>query len=399
MPYAHQRRFSTMTPRHQHTNRNQSTSRKNGRKEYINPARFIQAGRMVEQTPYVPTHRFADFAVAPLIQTNLKNKGFDTPTPIQDQTIPLGLEGKDIVGLANTGTGKTAAFALPVLNRVITDKNAFALIVAPTRELAQQIEAEFHSIGRGAPIYGALLIGGTPMGPQLRSLRSNPQVVIGTPGRIKDHLKQRSLDLSKFNIVVLDEVDQMLDMGFIIDVRFLLSQVSPNRQSLFFSATMDERVKSIIEGFAHNPVHVSVKTGVTTDNVAQDVVHYGSKEEKLQKLHDLLAQQEVTKALIFDDTQRSVEKLHKELLTRGFSSDSIHGGKSQPQRQRALGKFKTSEVNVLVATDVAARGIDIADISHVINYATPKSYQDYVHRIGRAGRAGKLGKALTFIER
>ena len=258
MPYAHQRRFSTMTPRHQHR-RNQPSSRKNGGKEYINPLRFIQAAREVEQVAYQPTHHFADFAVVPLIQTNLKLKGFDTPTPIQDQTIPLGLEGKDIVGMANTGTGKTAAFALPVLNRVITDKNAYALVVAPTRELAQQIEAEFHSIGRGAPIYGALLIGGTPMGPQLKALRFNPQVVIGTPGRIKDHLKQRSLDLSKFNVIVLDEVDQMLDMGFIVDMRFILNQVSPNRQSLFFSATMDDRVKALIESFAHNPVHISVK--------------------------------------------------------------------------------------------------------------------------------------------
>jgi len=196
---------------------------------------------------------------------------------------------------------------------------------------------------------------------------------------------------------VLDEVDRMLDMGFVQDMRFILEQMAPVRQSFFFSATLDAKVNSLIRDFSNDPVTVSVKTGETTDNVDQNIVAYGSKGEKLEKLHDLLVAPNV-KALVFDDTQRSVERLSKELMLRGFQADAIHGGKSQGQRQRALNRFKTNDITVLVATDVAARGIDISDITHVINYSTPKTYDDYVHRIGRAGRAGRTGFALTFIE-
>jgi superfamily II DNA/RNA helicase len=281
----------------------------------------------------------------------------------------------------------------------MTDKNSKALIVAPTRELAQQIEDECRSIAKRSGLFGALLIGGMPIGKQFRELRANPQIVVGTPGRIKDHMERNSLDLSGFNMVVLDEVDRMLDMGFIDDVRFILDNLHHERQSFFFSATMDRKIEGLIQTFLNQPVMISVKTGDTSDNVEQDVVRYGSHHEKIEKLHDVLNKEDVAKVLIFDETQRSVEALSDELQDRGFRADAIHGGKTQGQRQRALDRFKKNDVTVLVATDVAARGIDIADITHVINYTTPQAYEDYVHRIGRAGRAGRKGYALTFVER
>lgn len=367
------------------------------RGEYIDPARFVAVAKPTQAVDYAPTHSFADFAVDPIIHRNLEAKGFVTPSPIQDQTVPLGLAGRDVIGIANTGTGKTAAFAIPIINALITRQNSRALIVAPTRELAQQIEEECRSIGKGGGFTGAILIGGTGMGGQLRDLRNKPRLVIGTPGRIKDHLERRTLQLDNFNLVVLDEVDRMLDMGFLPDVSYLLKELAPVRQSFFFSATMDPRVQGLIRTFSNDPETVSVKSGESSDHVHQDVIRYAGTHEKMDKLHDILLQDNVVKAIVFDETQRSVEKLSNELVARGFKADAIHGGKSQGQRQRALESFKRSQTTILVATDVAARGIDVADITHVINYSQPQSYQDYVHRIGRAGRAGRVGHALTFV--
>ena len=376
--------------------------------QYINPSRFIKEAKPVTAEEYVPTHRFVDFPVIKLLHDNVVKKGYVLPSPIQDQTIPLGLEGKDVIGIANTGTGKTAAFAIPVLNKLVSSVLADdakpstvsrALIVAPTRELAQQIEEECRHLGKGSMLYGAVLIGGSSMGIQLKDLRNDPQIVIGTPGRIKDHLERGTLDLSRFDTVVLDEVDRMLDMGFVNDMRDILGQLKAERQSFFFSATMDDRVRGLINTFANDPVTVAVKTGETSDNVHQDVVRVADKNQKIDKLHDLLISGQIGKAIIFDETQRSVERLSKSLLERGFDADAIHGGKTQGQRLKALNKFKKNEINILVATDVAARGIDVADITHVINFTQPQSYEDYVHRIGRAGRAGRTGYALTFVER
>ncbi len=368
-------------------------------KEYINPSRFIQAAKPIDAAEYVPTHAFRDFAVNEIIQHNLEANGFKIPTPIQDESIPYGLQGRDVIGTASTGTGKTIAFAIPVLDRLIQNPNDKALIMAPTRELAQQIQDDFKVIGKNSGLYGALLIGGTAMGPQLGDLRMKPRIVIGTPGRIKDHMNRGTLDLHTFNMIVLDEVDRMLDMGFINDIRGILSELSDERQSFFYSATMDPKVTALINSFVHEPITVSVKSTQTSENVEQNVIHYDSKEDKMDKLHDLLLDEKVSKVLVFDETQRSVERLSNDLNERGFDTDAIHGGKSQSQRQRALNRFKRSDIKVLVATDVAARGIDVADISHVINYTTPQTYLDYIHRVGRAGRAGRKGHALTFIGR
>lgn len=396
MSYSQQRNFASR--KRSYGSSNSRPTRRGPKKEYINPSRFIKSAQLVDEVEYTPVNLFSDFAVHPLIHRNLQEKNFIKPSPIQDQTIPVGLLGKDVVGIANTGTGKTAAFAVPILHHLIGDRSKHAIILAPTRELAQQIEEHCRSIAKGSGIKGALLIGGVAMGPQLRDLKLNPQIVIGTPGRIKDHAERGTLNLTRFNIVVLDEVDRMLDMGFIDDIRHILGRTAGTKQSFFFSATLDQKVKTIIDTFSSDPVHVVVKTGETSDNVEQNIVTYRSKEDKIDKLHNLLLEKEVLKTLVFDDTHRSVERLAKELQQRGFETDAIHGGKSQSQRQRALKSFKDSKIKILVATDVAARGIDVADITHVVNYSQPQSYGDYVHRIGRAGRAGRAGNALTFVE-
>jgi ATP-dependent RNA helicase RhlE len=394
-------KYSVYNSAKQGGRRGGSSGRSGGGKrrgEYIDPARFVAVAKPTQAVDYQPKHNFEDFQVEQLILDNLKAKGFTAPSPIQDQTIPLALEGKDIIGLANTGTGKTAAFAVPMLHALMSRQQARALIIAPTRELAQQIEVEARSIAKGSGLTGAVLIGGTAMGGQLRDLRNKPRIVIGTPGRIKDHMERGTLHLEHFNIVVLDEVDRMLDMGFLPDVSSILKELAPERQSFFFSATMDPKVKNLIQTFSHDPVTVSVQSGESSsDHVNQDVVRYSGTHDKMDKLHDILLSNDVTKVIVFDETQRSVERLSNELVARGFKADAIHGGKTQGQRQRALESFKASRTNILVATDVAARGIDVSDITHVINYSQPQSYQDYVHRIGRAGRAGRVGHALTFI--
>jgi ATP-dependent RNA helicase RhlE len=385
-------------PGRKFSNNNRRPQKRRGGGEYINPEKFIQAAKpVVEEEIFVPKNQFADFDVADIIKSNLAKAGFVTPSPIQDQAIPFGIDGHDIVGIANTGTGKTAAFAVPVLHNLMRFSDAFAIIVAPTRELAQQIEEQCKMIGKGSGVMGALLIGGMPMGPQLRQLRNNPQIVIGTPGRIKDHVERGSLNLSGFNMIVLDEVDRMLDMGFLPDVNFILQKLAPERQSYFFSATMDPRVKTLITKYAPKHVTISLKKQATSESVNQDVVHYSHASEKADKLHDILNAEATEKVIVFDETQRSVERLSQMLQERGFKAEAIHGGKTQGQRKRALDQFKKNHVNILVATDVAARGIDVSDITHVINYSVPQTYDDYVHRIGRAGRAGRTGYALTFV--
>ncbi len=366
-------------------------------KQYIHPSKFIKTAKPVEEVVYNATHSFDNFEINDLIKRNVISKGYETPSPIQDQSIPAGLEGRDIIGIANTGTGKTAAFAIPVLNKLMNDRNSNALVLAPTRELAIQIQDECKSFAVGSGLRGAMLIGGAPMGPQLRDLKARPDIVIGTPGRIKDHVERGTLNLSKFNIVVLDEVDRMVDMGFINDIRQLLGELATPRQSFFFSATIDNKVEALMRTFLNDPVHVSVRTGDTGENIEQSVIQYQGNMTKIDKLHDVLIDEKVAKVLVFDDTQRSVERLSKELQSRGFAADAIHGGKTQGARQRALNRFRTNEITILVATDVAARGIDVADITHVVNYSQPNTYDDYVHRIGRAGRAGRIGYALTFV--
>jgi superfamily II DNA/RNA helicase len=368
------------------------------RKENIHPSKFIKKATLTEQEEYKATHKFADFKISPLLHKNLLKKRFSAPSPIQDQSIPVGLKGSDVIGIANTGTGKTIAFAIPVIHKLLTTPDSRVLIMAPTRELAQQILDEIKTLVQGGGIYWAMLIGGASMNPQLRDLARNPRIVVGTPGRIKDHLQKKKLNLSNFDMVVLDEVDRMLDMGFAKDMKEILGKVNKKRQSFFFSATMNAKINTLIQEFSNNPVTVSVKTGITSDNVEQDIVKYSSPEEKMKKLQEILNDNKSGKVLIFDDTKRHCNQLFKSLNQQRFKTEVIHGNKSQSQRQRALNNFKKGKIRILVATDVAARGIDVDNVSYVINYSTPQTYDDYTHRIGRAGRAGKIGYALTFIQ-
>jgi len=365
----------------------------------IDPSRFIKAAEPQLNSDYETSHEFADFEMHPLLKANITAKGYVVPSEIQDKTIALGLAGRNVVGIANTGTGKTAAFALPILNKLMRSPSSSALIIAPTRELAMQIEEQCKLLAKSSGLHGALLIGGMPMGRQINDLKRRPRIIIGTPGRIKDHLSQRNLNLATCDMVVLDEVDRMLDMGFIKDVREILSNLPDDHQAFFFSATLSPEIQSLIQTFAKDPEVVNVKIGETSQNVHQDIVKYSGKSEKMSLLQDLLLSDELSKALIFGKTKYGVERLGKELQARGFKADALHGGKNQGQRKRALDAFREDKINILVATDVAARGIDVKDISHVINFDTPQSYEDYVHRIGRAGRAGRPGRAFTFVEK
>lgn len=341
---------------------------------------------------------FSDFNIADYLKVNIQNKGYTSPTPIQIQSIPPILEGRDLIGLANTGTGKTAAFLIPIINKIFKDRTQKALIITPTRELAVQINEEFRSFRENMNIYSALLIGGSNMHRQIKDLRRNPNVVIGTPGRIKDLIERRQIYLNDFQTFVLDEVDLMVDIGFIHDVKYFLSFLPKIRQSLFFSATISPKVREILQNFVQNPVTVSVKMQDTAENVDQDVIRITNGDKKVEKLHDLLIKDEFEKVLIFGKTKHGIEKLNRELEFRGFKVGSIHGNKTQGHRQRVLRSFKEDEINILLATDVASRGLDIPNVSHVINYDLPQTYDDYIHRIGRTGRAGKAGVALTFVE-
>lgn len=342
---------------------------------------------------------FDSFNLSGLLLQNIKRKGYVSPTPIQNKTIPAILSGQDVTGIANTGTGKTAAFLIPLINKVMNRNAERVLIIAPTRELALQIQEDLRSLTPGIRIRSTLLIGGTSMYRQKGELRQRPQFVIGTPGRIKDLLKERSFSLFSFSTVVLDEADRMVDIGFINDIKYFISLLPQNRQSLFFSATINGKVKEILNNFVHNSLTISVKEQDTSENIEQDVVEISAGHRKIDTLHDLLKQKEFTKVLIFGRTKWGVQKLTTQLAERGFTTAAIHGNKNQNQRQRALQQFKRGEIQVLLATDVASRGLDIQDVSHVINYDMPATMDDYIHRIGRTGRADKKGKALTFIEK
>ncbi len=345
----------------------------------------------------VISHKFSDFSFDQAIKDNLARKGYDVPTPIQDQAIEPVMAGRDMIGLANTGTGKTAAFLLPLIDKVYKDRTQKVLIIAPTRELALQIEAELRQFAWGMKIFYTSCVGGLPIGKQMGSLKMRQDFVIGTPGRLKDLADRGFIKFETFNNIVLDEVDRMLDMGFVDEIRYFLSQLPKERQSLFFSATMPDKIRTLVNTFANDPVTIQVRSGETSANVKQEVVKV-NRYEKLAKLHEILGQSEMEKVLIFSETKRDVEKLAVELVGRGFAAESIHGDKRQGQRQKALKDFKENRVKILVATDVAARGLDIKDVSHVINYTTPKTYDDYVHRIGRTGRGHSTGIALTFVE-
>jgi len=365
----------------------------------IDVNKFINKAVITETIEkFVPEHKFSDFNIDARLKATITKKGYVDPTPIQDRSIPHILQGRDIVGIANTGTGKTAAFLVPLISKVIQNPKEKVIIIVPTRELAIQIQEELRGLTLGMSIFSVCCVGGASIVNQLRELRHFNNFVIGTPGRLKDLEKRRAIGFAEFRTVVLDEADRMLDMGFINDMRYVMSLMPRDRHTLFFSATMSREIEALIQEFLKDPVSISVKTGDTSKNVDQDIVRVSVGNNKLDVLHDLLNQSEMSKVIIFGRTKHGVEKLSNMLIDRGFKADSIHGDKNHSRRQRALKAFKENGVQILVATDVAARGLDIPNVSHVINYDIPETYEDYVHRIGRTGRAGKVGKALTFVE-
>jgi superfamily II DNA/RNA helicase len=303
-----------------------------------------------------------------------------------------------LVGIANTGTGKTAAFLIPLINKVVQDPKQNILIMVPTRELAIQIDQELKGLTPLMKIFSVCCVGGASISNQIRDLRYHNNFIIGTPGRLKDLERRKCIDFTKFQTVVLDEADRMLDMGFINDMKYIMALMTKSRHTLFFSATMSRDIEVLIKDFLNNPVMISVKTGDTAKSVDQDIVRVAVGSNKLDVLHDLLNQKELSKVLIFGRTKHGVEKLSRMLIDKGFKAESIHGDKNHSKRQKALSLFKDEKIQILVATDVAARGLDIPNVTHVINYDIPETYEDYVHRIGRTGRGGKKGKALTFVE-
>jgi superfamily II DNA/RNA helicase len=362
----------------------------------IDESRFVNRATEVAEEVHVAKHTFADFKVHELLAKNLVAKGYVQPSPIQDQAIPVVLEGKDVIGIANTGTGKTAAFLIPIINKLVSDKNHKAMILTPTRELAQQIEVEFRSMTVGMRLWSVSAVGGLPIMRQIRQLEMGVHIVIGTPGRVKDLIARNKINMAQISTIVLDEADRMMDMGFIDDMRLILGGMPKERQSLFFSATFSPEIKHLCQDFLNDPVTVAIKTRDTAANVDQDVIR-SHPADRVDKLHDLLVQDEFKKVLIFRETKHHTDELARELKDRGFAVSALHGDMRSRERSRAVDALAKGQIQAVIATDVAARGIDIPDITHVINFDTPSTYDTYVHRIGRTGRGNKKGVALTFV--
>lgn len=362
-------------------------------------SRYINKNPVVQSEPevFTPKRTFTEFGLDKKLAYNITSSGLTSPTPIQDEIIPHILEGRDVIGLANTGTGKTAAFLIPLIHKTLHEYSRVSIILTPTRELALQIEQELRKISTGLKMYSTTCVGGANIHPQIRSLRRKNHFIIGTPGRVIDLIDRGVIHTEDIRTVVLDEADRMLDMGFIHDMRKILSGIPEDRETLFFSATMSDSIKKLVNDFLRDPVTISVKKQDITASVAQDVVRY-EHVHKFETLTKLLSDPSMKRVLIFGAMKHSVEKLSKELVAHGITSDSIHGNKSHNERQRALKRFKDSHARVLVATDVAARGIHVDNVTHVVNYDLPATYEDYVHRIGRTGRGKERGMALTFVE-
>lgn len=386
-------------PRSGGFNRNRGGSRRGPVKKFIHPSKFTNKSvKVADEAPYEAKHLFTDFPFSPELQHNIAAKGYKTPSAIQDQAIPHVVDGRDVIGLANTGTGKTAAFLLPIIERQSgIALRPSVLIMAPTRELAQQINDEFRDFSRGLNLYSTLVVGGMNIDRQIRDLRRRPHVIIGTPGRLKDLLQRRALQLNNMTTLVLDEADRMLDMGFLPDMKAIIGAMPSQRQTLFFSATITPEITNLTKSFLNDPVTVSVRTTETSDHVEQDVVSFRDKAHKIELLVEMLSGEAYEKVLVFGETKFGVQRLSDHLDNIGIPSAAIHGNKNQSQRQRALKAFKDERVRVLVATDVAARGLDIPNVTHVINFDTPQTYEDYIHRIGRTGRGGARGHAHTFV--
>lgn len=398
-PGGGRRRFSSGGGRRSSRNAGGNRGGRGGKRAMptFDPTQFINKNPVEQkEETYTPGHQFSDFAIDNRLKKTIAGMGITTPSPIQDQVIPLILEGKDVVGLAETGTGKTAAFLIPLIELKKSDLGHTTLVLAPTRELALQVDDELKKLAKEFRFFSTVCVGGTSIGPQIRQLKRKNQFIIGTPGRVKDLIDRGVIRTNLITSVVLDEADRMLDMGFIHDMREILGTLPEGRHTLFFSATMDDKTKRLVNDFMESPTTVSVKKKDVTNSIMQDVVPF-VHTHKFETLLALLQKDEFKRVIIFGAMKHSVEKLGKELNNNGVRTESIHGNKSHGQRQHSLKRFKSGQVRVLVATDVAARGIHVDNVSHVINYDLPNTFEDYVHRIGRTGRGTERGIALTFV--
>jgi ATP-dependent RNA helicase RhlE len=349
--------------------------------------------------------KFTDLGLRAELLLAISEQGYDTPTPIQAQAIPVVLAGRDLMAAAQTGTGKTAGFTLPILQTLSTREAGLSLkrfkprclVLVPTRELAVQVHDSVRTYGKHLPLKATAIYGGVGMGPQLSALRNGVDIIVATPGRLLDHIEQRSVDLSGIEVLVLDEADRMLDMGFIRDIRRIIALLPKQKQSLLFSATFSDEIRGLATGLLNNPVTVEVaRRNATAENVAQSVYHV-DRDRKRDLLIQLIDEHKWHQVLVFTRTKHGADALSERLGKAGIRSAALHGNKSQNQRQRALDDFKRLKLNVLVATDIAARGIDIDELPHVVNYELPNIPEDYVHRIGRTGRAGSSGQAVSLV--
>ncbi len=341
---------------------------------------------------------FESFNFHPRVAAGLKTAGYSTPTPIQQQAIPPVLNGQDVLGLAQTGTGKTAAFALPLLNRLQDGPRGRirALIVAPTRELAEQINGEIRVLGKGTNLRSATIYGGVGMTPQIRALKGNAEIIVACPGRLLDHLERKNANLSKLEVLVLDEADHMFDMGFLPAIRSIVKRVPKGAQRLLFSATMPDALRQLAKSILTNPVTVEVGQAAPAETITH-ALYPVARHQKTAMLKHLLRAHDTRSALVFTRTKHGAKRLAAQLDKDNFFATSLQGNLSQNKRQKALDGFKRGDFHVLVATDIAARGIDVSRISHVINYDIPDTPEAYTHRIGRTGRAERTGEAFTFV--
>ncbi|HUS15325.1 MAG TPA: DEAD/DEAH box helicase [Chloroflexia bacterium] len=341
--------------------------------------------------------RFTEFAFSPALQAGIAAREHITPTPIQERVIQAVLDGRDVLGNAQTGSGKTAAYALPLLDRIAANDGLHTLIVVPTRELAYQVEEDIAAYAQQMSVRAAVIVGGASMTDQVNRLRNGAQVVIGTPGRLLDLIRRRRLFLDEVQALVLDEVDRMLDMGFLPDVQQLVSYLPGHRQSLFFSATMPDQIRPLANRLLQNPVEATVDPPSSTVATVTQSVLMIADSNKLPALMRALSAPDASRVLIFARTKRDTDDLHRALKARNIPNVALHGDLALPDRLRALDAFKDGEARILVATDIAARGLDIPDVSHVINYDVPGTAEDYVHRIGRTARAQKNGAAISLV--
>lgn len=363
-----------------------------------NPSSLVKKATAIKKDTFISESTFDSSSLHSKLKANIKAKGYKHLTEIQDRSVDHILKKKNLIGIASTGTGKTGAFLIPIIQQILTHRNTSALVIVPTRELAQQVQDEFLSLTKGLDLYSSCFIGGINIKKDISKAKKKNHLIIATPGRLNDLIYRNEINIKHTSILVLDEFDRMLDMGFINDVRKISSEMSNRNQTVLFSATVAKQQEKLIKEFIENPIRINASSGLnSSDNVDQDIIKVTESQNKFELLLKLLNKNPLEKIILFAETKRTADKISIKLIKSGFLSDAIHGGKSQNYRNKVIKLFKSGKTNILVATDIAARGIDIDNVSLVINYQIPMSMDSYIHRIGRTGRAGKTGKAFTFI--